>query len=167
MIKTSDWTSFVKRINISASPGDIYKAWATQSGIEGWFLRNSVFTNDDGHDRKPDELVSRGDSYSWFWFGWPDEMNQKGVIIEANGTDLFQFTFHDPMVVSVSILEEEGEIIVRLEQENIPADDESRTNYFVGCGEGWTFYLANLKSVLEGGIDLRNKNESIKDVINS
>jgi hypothetical protein len=33
--------------------------------------------------------------------------------------------------------------------------------------EGWVFYLANLKSFPEGGIDLRNKNEKLKSVINS
>jgi len=37
----------------------------------------------------------------------------------------------------------------------------------VGCGEGWTFYLANLNSYLQGGIDLRNKNEKIQGVISS
>ena len=31
--------------------------------------------------------------------------------------------------------------------------------------EGWIFYLANLKSVLEGGLDLRNKRMEITNVI--
>lgn len=30
-----------------------------------------------------------------------------------------------------------------------------------------TFYLANLKSVLEGGLDLRNKNVNIPNVISA
>ena len=30
-------------------------------------------------------------------------------------------------------------------------DDASRANYHLGCLTGWTFYLANLKSILEGG----------------
>lgn len=37
----------------------------------------------------------------------------------------------------------------------------------LSCKTGWTSYLANLKSVLEGGIDPRNKNEQLKAVINS
>jgi hypothetical protein len=32
----------------------------------------------------------------------------------------------------------------------------------VQCQLGWTFYLANLKSVIEGGVDLRNKNVDLK-----
>ena len=70
-------------------------------------------------------------------------------------------------MVSVKIVTMEGETIVEITQENIPEDDNPETNLLVGCGEGWTFYLANLKSYLEGGIDLRNKNEKIKGVISS
>jgi hypothetical protein len=32
---------------------------------------------------------------------------------------------------------------------------------------GWTFYLANLKSVLEGGLDLRNKNARLQRLVNA
>lgn len=33
--------------------------------------------------------------------------------------------------------------------------------------EGWTFYLTNLKSILEGGFNLRNKNNKLGDVVNT
>ena len=69
--------------------------------------------------------------------------------------------------MSVSITAEDGVTVVELVQENIPIDDLSRVNYHLGCLTGWTFYLANLKSVLEGGIDLRNKNQNLLKVINS
>ena len=52
-------------------------------------------------------------------------------------------------------------------QYNIPTDETGKTDYHIGCREGWVFYLANLKSIQEGGIDLRNKNPGIKKVINS
>ena len=58
-----------------------------------------------------------------------------------------------------------GETVVELTQSRIP-EDENRGIY-VDCSYGWTFYLANLKSVLEGGIDLRNKNVDIQNVVNS
>lgn len=161
------WTGFTKRIPIKAHKTDIFQSLATQEGIEKWFLRLAEFTRENGEIRNQDEFVQSGDSYSWFWFGWSDDVNQKGRILETNGKDFIKFTFHDPMEVSVRILEEDGEKVVELTQENIPPDEDSKTNFFVGCGEGWTFYLANLKSVLEGGIDLRNKNENIQKVINS
>jgi len=57
--------------------------------------------------------------------------------------------------------------MVELTQSQIPLDDHSRMSYYVGCTRGWTFYLANLKSILEGGIDLRNKNNKLLHVINT
>lgn len=37
----------------------------------------------------------------------------------------------------------------------------------LGCSNGWTFYLTNLKSVYEGGLDLRNKDEKLSAMINN
>lgn len=36
----------------------------------------------------------------------------------------------------------------------------------IGYKTGWTFYLANLKSILEGGIDLRNRNPDAGEMLN-
>jgi hypothetical protein len=63
--------------------------------------------------------------------------------------------------------EENGYHIVELVQENIPEDDNGKHNWHLGCKTGWTFYLANLKSLAEGGIDLRNKDENLKNMINA
>jgi hypothetical protein len=47
-------------------------------------------------------------------------------------------------------------------------EDETEQQYFyMECDKGWTFYLTNLKSVLEGGLDMRNKNLNIQQVINA
>ena len=162
-----DWTRFTKRITIDAPIDAVYRAWATRDGIESWFLRLSEISNAAGHVRPASEFAAAGDRYRWLWHGWPDEVEERGAIIEANGADRFAFTFHDPMTVLVTIRPEHGITVCELTQENIPEDDFARANYFFGCSEGWTFYLANLKSILEGGIDLRNKNPEIKKVINS
>ena len=77
------------------------------------------------------------------------------------------FTFATQMKVRIKIKTEEGENLVELEQYDIPVDEKGKTNFHIGCMEGWVFYLANLKSIVEGGIDLRNKNEKLKKVINS
>jgi hypothetical protein len=65
----------------------------------------------------------------------------------------------------VFLKEEEGEKIVELLQENIPSDEAGRHMWHVGCKTGWTFYLANMKSLFEGGIDLRNRNVKLQHVI--
>ena len=81
--------------------------------------------------------------------------------------DLFKFTFGEAGVCTVRIIEENGIRIVELVQTDIPDDERGKHYWHVGCKTGWTFYLANLKSLMEGGIDLRNKDESLKNVVNS
>jgi uncharacterized protein YndB with AHSA1/START domain len=162
-----DWTTFTTRISISCDPAALYHAWATRKGIEHWFLRMSEYRTPDGRLRQNDELVQPGDTYHWRWHGWPDETEEKGTILECNGKDHFKFTFGQAGICTVSIKREEGLPVVELVQTDIPDDDHGRQYWHVGCKTGWTFYFANLKSLMEGGIDLRNKNEALKNVINS
>lgn len=163
----SNWTKFTKRININAPIDIAYTAWTTQEGLESWFLRTALFTRVGGVVRSPEESISDGDSYLWRWHGWDDSVTENGTVISANGHDRLIFTFHEPMVVTVSLMSEFNQTIVELKQQNIPTDENSMQDFYVGCGEGWTFYLANLKSILEGGLDLRNKNIELKNVVNS
>ena len=166
-MNTNTWTRFIKRIPINSNIEKIYKAWATQAGLESWFLRKAEFTYAEENLRDKNEFVESGDKFEWMWYGWSDDVVEKGKIIEANGKDFIKFTFGKAGIVNVQIKTEENETIVELTQEEIPVDEESKFNFYVGCGEGWTFYLANLKSILEGGIDLRNKNIKLTRVINS
>jgi uncharacterized protein YndB with AHSA1/START domain len=162
-----DWSRFVKRIPINASVKTIYDAWTTRKGIESWFLRKGAFISAAGKPLEEDEHISAKDSYEWFWHGWPDETVERGEILDANGRDYLRFVFGKEGVVSVQLLIEEGETIVELTQEEIPTDDIHKARFHLGCSIGWTFYLTNLKSVLEGGLDLRNRNVNLKGVINS
>ncbi len=162
-----DWGSFVVRIDVNANAGKLYWCWTTREGMEDWFLRLSEFKSADGKLRGNNDLVQKGDTYRWRWHGWPDDMTEEGEILDANGKDFLKFSFGKAGNCSVTIKEEEGVNIVELVQDNIPTDEESMKNYHLGCKTGWTFYFANLKSLMEGGIDLRNKNEKIQRVINS
>jgi len=161
-----DWTSFTVGININASPQVLYKAWATRKGIEEWFLRLSEFRHRDGKVLMPEEEVGKGDSFRWLWHGWPDETVENGKIIEANGVDLIKFSFGKAGICTVTIKPLKDEYIVQLKQEEIPDTEEGRQNWHLGCKTGWTFYLANMKSILEGGIDLRNRDLSMMGLLN-
>ena len=162
-----DWSRFVKRININAPAEQLYKAWVTRAGIESWFLRMGEFSEANGSLLPNDTPVQKGNKYTWRWFGYPDDTTECGEIIEANGKDMLVFTFATQMKVRIKIKTEEGENLVELEQYDIPVNEKGKTNFHIGCMEGWVFYLANLKSIVEGGIDLRNKNEKLEKVINS
>jgi len=164
-----NWASFKKRVNIKAGIAEVYAMWAKPSGLEKWFLRLAEFKRPDGKTVNTDDSIKSGDTYRWLWFGWPDSMEEKGDLLEANGTDLIKFTFGnrevENMTCTVKIYTEQGETICELTQENIPVDEKGKCNYHLGCMNGWTFFMANLKSILENGYDLRNRNEELKHVI--
>lgn len=160
-----DWSTFTLRITVDAPVDDIYGAWSTSAGIEKWFLLSAGYTAPDGGIRDKNERVDSGDTYLWKWFGYPGGTPESGKILEANGRDRFKFTFTENCIVTVSVLNEGGENIVELKQEKIQPDES--LGIYLGCSTGWIFYMTNLKSVLEGGIDLRNKNENIAGVINA
>ncbi len=162
-----DWGSFSLSIPVNTSREKIYAAWTSQEQLESWFLRSSVFTKADGSTRAPHDPVQIADQYEWMWHGYPDEVKEKGVVLQENGKDLFKFSFGKAGNVTITITEEEGEQMVNLFQDEIPTDENSKFHFHIGCSKGWVFYLANLKSILEGGIDLRNKKQHEKEVINS
>ncbi len=167
MIDKNAWSKFRKRITIDAEPQAIYNAFATQEGLESWFLRKAQFLANDGRVRRRDELIQRADTYYWLWHGYDDGCFEKRVIVEANNRNFLQFEFSGSCLVTVRLKKADNENILELIQEGIEFEENPYKNLFVGSGEGWTFYLSNLKSVLEGGIDLRNKNKNIQDVINA
>jgi len=162
-----DWSKFTQRIPVKADKQKIYDAWATPAGLEHWFLRSAKFKTAEGNAREQNQHVQAGDTYEWNWFGWSDDTSEHGKILEANGKDFFKFIFGKAGIVSVTIKTEENQTIVELVQEEIPTDEKSKVSFHLGCSTGWTFYLANLKSLYEGGLDLRNKNERVKRVVNA
>jgi hypothetical protein len=159
-----DWSRFVKRVNISTDLKTAYQSWATRKGLENWFLRKAIFTRDQ-LVLKPDVELQAGDEYEWYWHGWPDEMVERGRVLEANGVDKFGFSFGKAGNVTINVKKEQGQWLVELTQEGIPMDEYSRYFFHLGCSTGWVFYMTNLKSVLEGGPDLRNRDMNLKNVI--
>lgn len=162
-----NWKQFTRRIPIKAPAKAIYAAWTTQQGLESWFLRLAEFTKPDGTARPKTSPVEKGDKYKWLWFGYDDSAVELKEILAANGWDQLQFSFSGDCIVTVSIKQEQGETICELVQDMPQEDETDQQHFFIECGKGWGFYMANLKSVLEGGLDLRNKNVKLKEVINS
>lgn len=154
-----DWSRFTKRIGINASVEDIFDAWTSQENIEKWFLSSAEFSH-----RNRKDIIRKGDTYVWKWHA--SDFVAEGEVLFNNEKDHLEFTFLG-CTVSVKVFEEAGENLLEIAQYDIPLDDESRMNLFAGCSRGWTFYATNLKSILEGGIDLRNKNEKLSDVVNT
>lgn len=162
----NNWSEFKLRVNINAPVQQVYDAWTSSRKLTGWFLRKAMFTS-AGKARGMDQPIAEGDEYEWYWFGYPDSVTEKGKILAANGRDKLVFTFSLGCPVTISIYTQCDETIVELVESNLPTDEETLRKHYLGDSKGWIFYLANLKSVLEGGLDLRNKKEELTNVITS
>ena len=156
------WTTFTVTADFDTDARSIYEAWATSAGLESWFLRKAEFYTIAGRLREPHEFILKEDTYEWYWHGFDDSAVEKGVVLEVNSIDFLKFTFSGGSIVNVSITTKNGLAIVELTQENIPEESDPSKNLYVQCQIGWTFYLANLKSIIEGGVDLRNKRLDVK-----
>ncbi|MBL4675120.1 MAG: SRPBCC domain-containing protein, partial [Mucilaginibacter sp.] len=135
----------------------LYTAWTTPAGLEKWFLRKADFYSISQRLRACDERIKKGDNYTWYWHGYDNDQLQKGTVLDINGQDMIKFSFSGDSIVTVRFKTHNQLTIIEIEQTNIPPEDDPEKNLFVQCQIGWTFYLANLKSVTEGGKDLRNK----------
>lgn len=160
-----DWTQFRKRVYINSDLISVYDAWTKSQELEKWILSSSIFRSESNHELKPSDNVHSNSTYCWSWFA--QNHSETGIVIEANGIDVFSFSFAGKCIVHVNLKQENDQVLVELIQSNIPLDESSKQNIRIGCALGWTFYLTNLKSILEGGIDLRNKDTNLVGVVNN
>jgi uncharacterized protein YndB with AHSA1/START domain len=162
---SKNWSEIRLRININTTIEKAYKMWTTQAGLESWFLREAKAKDQQGKSKKETDPMVKGDTYNWRWHGFADDVALTGKVIESNGKDRFQFSFSMDCPVTISIYKEHGQVIVELVEENIPVAKGEIFTHYLSNTTGWTFYLTNLKSVLEGGLDMRNVNADLKNVI--
>lgn len=159
------WTQFSKRIYINASINKVYDAWTKSEKLETWFLSEANFYSLGNQKINANQNVAAGNNYEWTWFA--QNQTEKGTVINCNGFDFFEFTFAGNCKVQVRLSSEKKQTLVTLTQNEIPTDEQSKENIRLGCAFGWAFYLVNLKSVLEGGLDLRNKDTALTNVVNN
>lgn len=160
-----NWTTFTKKIAVKTNVSVIYKAWTNVNEIEKWFLSKAIFIDANNKPIGNDTTIEKGYSYEWNWYLF--DVTERGKITEANGKDYIQFTFAGDCLVDIKLTEQDENVIVELTQKNIPTDDNSKQGIRLGCEAGWSFFLLNLKSIYEGGIDLRNKDISLKGMLNN
>lgn len=167
-----DWSQFQLGIFIRATPDDIYDFWTTSAGLTRWFLRAAEFAPSDGpppaRSRKAkslpafDELDLRpaaercepSDRYRWEWH-YNGGVVGEGWILDMRPPTRLVFTFGDRMEVELRMRKQGDLCEINLRQYNIPDTPVGRTSMHIGCRVAWAFFLSNLKSVAEGGLDLR------------
>ena len=161
-METLNFHSFTKKILIKAPIEKIYWCWGTTEGICSWFLSEAVYKYNEGSKREATDKIQAGDQYTWRWHNWDGQ--EDGEVLIANGKDQLEFTFAGKSKVLVELKEDAGVVLVSLKQYHIPTDEESKLHIHVGCSNGWTFWLANLKAYLEHGILLNETETDLRKI---
>ncbi len=151
---------FIKKIRIKSSLEKVYGCWSTRKGMESWFLKSAEFYRDEALIAE-NAFTLTGDRYSWQWHNW--EPTESGIIVEANGRDWLVFSFGDRSKVSVKLETIGDSVLVILKQFDMPTDEKTILEVHIGCSNGWTFWLTNLKAFLEHGITLNETEIDISD----
>ena len=163
-MKNFDWTKFTERIAIKSDLKSVYQYWTSSKELEKWFLLESNFYDKEAGRIPKTKTAEKGHTYEWNWYA--QKAFEKGDILEANGKDFLKFSFAGNCKVEVTLTEKNKRVIVEIMQYDIPENENAKQDIRLGCAFGWAFYLVNLKSVLEGGLDLRNKEEGFKNHVN-
>ena len=158
-----DWTSFIRKVRIKVAPAEVFDAWAVTPMMEKWFLKRCEI---EGGKRS---RIQACDRVIWEWHNYPNCM-VVDIKSYTEGESLV-FTFGQEMEVAVQVLREgEGSLLV-LKQYNIPVDDVSKMNFYVGCSRAWSTWMLNLKAFLEEGLTFHDtqlgNREDLFDFINT
>jgi uncharacterized protein YndB with AHSA1/START domain len=138
-----DWTQFTLRVAINKTPAQVFKAWTDDKIVSKWFTEKTVI-----------EPHKNGRIYFEWLAG--DMMDAKVISIVKNRSFTFPFGSKGERV-TVRFKKDGRGCICELHQYSMKTTPESKWNMHRGCIQGWTFFLTNLKSFLDHGIDLRSR----------
>lgn len=158
-----NWDRFTHSIFINAEPEKIFEYLATPSGITKWFIGESKYYYKNLHIRLGNEIVKKGDSFLWKWLN--KDLELKGMVTESSEDNSFEFTFSPLYLVTLKLSKSGERTKLSLTQQYQESAAKDEFNY-LNCCVCWVFFLTNLKSVIENGIDLRERKENDEMLVN-
>jgi uncharacterized protein YndB with AHSA1/START domain len=151
-----DWTRFHLFITIDSTPDRIFQCWATSQGMEDFFVEMMAIRNGDGRMLDPDEPVSEGCRYVWRW--------DSGALIAGEflevlpGRELI-FSFGESKV-RIRLHPGEAGTVLELCQYDMEDTEQNRMHLHTNCRAAWVYFLTVLKTLLEHGVDGRDKSRA-------
>lgn len=140
--KKFDWSQFTQRVAVAAPVEKVFQMWTEPAQLRSWFLA----------DAKID--LKKGGDFEWKWLAG---LKEKGKVLSIKKPSKISFTFAGS-VCDVTFKKDKRGSLITLHQHKIPVTEKGKYNVYLNCSCGWTFYLTNLKTYLEYGIDLRETN---------
>jgi uncharacterized protein YciI/uncharacterized protein YndB with AHSA1/START domain len=177
---TRDWTGFTQAIHIRAERTALWRMLTTCVGLESWFLARAEAWTADGREWPRDRTLEPGQKLRLTWgiagdcapngTTLPADISEDDTVLAVEPPQRIRLGWYqDKGWVDIRLLEHpsDGRITVELEQRLADTGDHAfLENAFVGCKEGWAFFLTNLKCIAEGGPDLRERQADRKGLVN-
>ncbi len=147
-----DWTQFHVHMYYLAPIDEVYRRFATGTGMESFYVKRATFTAKDGSVRQPNEAFAAGDRYH---FDYVHDYSHGGEILAVEDQQLVSFTFGS-CEVTIRFRQVEGATEVDLHQTGCPTEDPKQAWMHLNCRSCWIYFMTNLRSVLGGGPDVRD-----------
>lgn len=140
--KKYNWSEFTLRAAYKVSREQLYKLWTDEKQICKWFLIKAKY-----------DLRKNG-KYEWTWLG---NFTEGGKVLDVRNNSYLKITFAGCKLDVQFKKDGKGSLLI-LRQYNIPTTEKFKVGTHLNCIQGWVFFLTNLKSVIESGKDLRERN---------
>jgi uncharacterized protein YndB with AHSA1/START domain len=140
----TDTRTFEHELTVDAPREEVFRALTDAEQLKRWWITDGVSEPHAGGSYR----------FEWKMADPADDHVQEGTYAEVVDGERITYPWSSPAGdsrVTVALSERNGGTQVSLVHEGIAADDQ-----FERYEQGWTGFLANLKSVLEGGTDNRS-----------
>lgn len=175
-----DWGGFTQAVHIRADRARVWRMLSTCQGLESWFLLRAHATTADGRAWPADRALEPGQRLQMTWAtagacapngtAQAAEVSETDTVFAVEAPQRMRVGWYgDKGWVDIRVLDHavDGRVTVELEQRLTAAGDHAfLENAYIGCREGWAFFLANLKCMAEGGPDLREQSPDRAGLVN-
>lgn len=154
---------FSHGILLKASKDKVFEYVSTGSGLSKWFIGSADYFYNDKSIRFGKDTAQKGDSFLWKWLN--KDLELKGIVTDSDDKCEFGFTFGSSFFVNIKLSEsgDRTKLVLTQSYQDSATDNEFG---FINCCVCWVFFLTNLKSVIEHGIDLRETEADIEMLVN-
>jgi len=156
MTNAYDWSEFRVHMYYRAPIEAVFAAWATPAGLESFFIGEADHTGPDGGPREPHGVCAAGDRYRWRWL---HDFELAGEVVACDPPHRVAYTFGSDMQFEIRLRQREGAVEAALRQTGCATQDPARAWQHLNCRSCWVYFMTNLKSVLEHGTDLRDREQ--------
>lgn len=154
---------FHHSILLNRTTDEVFSMFGMAGGLEQWFQGEAVYTAKDNGLRKRGKPIQNRDSFYWKWLA--KDFSLPGMVLDVSPGKSAEFTFGSLFNIKMSVSSQNGRTLFTIEQWYINGVQKNDFAY-INCCTCWVFFLTNLKSVLEHGIDLRETGSTDEALVN-